>query len=223
MNTDEIRAQIEEYNAARGVKKSCILDGTRTGIKAHAVENISHLLFEADGLRADLAAMTAERDALNSQLSYACAVKAAFDERWRVENAKYNKAVVHLQRARGQRDTLNVELERMQKEVDKLPTYEAANAGLHDKLCAAAAERDAFKARAEAAERDVTCLISRSPYGLCKPYCKNNRPGCAGHAGCKPEWRGPTATASSTPPQPSQPTQPTQPPPQAAQTPERDA
>lgn len=67
---------------------------------------------------ASLAAMTAERDALSERVSYECAAKNAFDIRWRVENAKYNKSIVRLQRARRQRDTLESALAEAQRRAE---------------------------------------------------------------------------------------------------------
>ena len=56
-------------------------------------------------------------------------------------------------------------------------------------LAAMTAERDAFKARSEAAERDIRHAISMSPYAICGLFCKNHKPGCGG-VNCRPEWRG---------------------------------
>jgi hypothetical protein len=102
---------------------------------AHSREDVPYLLAETARLRAELDAMTAERDKLREQIdraehefealitrreqerdaaqrsaTYERGAKEAFDIRWQVENAKYNKSIVHLQKARGQRDAIKAEL-----------------------------------------------------------------------------------------------------------------
>ena len=60
---------------------------------------------------------------------------------------------------------------------------------LLDRVEALEAERDAWRERAEAAERDMLHAISMSPYAICGLFCKNHKPGC-GRKNCRPEWRG---------------------------------
>lgn len=82
---------------------------------------------------------------------------------------------------------LTADLAAMTAERDALINVQAQLNGV---MCGVRAERDAFKARAEAAERDMGHAISMSPYAICGLFCKNHKPGCGG-VNCRPEWRGP--------------------------------
>ena len=91
--------------------------------------NGQKLADDVSRLESELAAMTASRDALSTRVTYECGAKNAFDIRWQVENRKYNKSVVHLQRARGQRDALKWQLAAMTRRAE-CAISDLARAGL---------------------------------------------------------------------------------------------
>lgn len=58
-------------------------------------------------------------------------------------------------------------------------------------LAAMTAERDAWRRRAECAERDISKMLKTMPVGMCKQFCKRAGSMCGAWADCAPEWRGP--------------------------------
>jgi hypothetical protein len=71
---------------------------------------------------------------------------------------------------------------------------------LLDETARLRADLAAMTAERDAAVQDLTHMLSRSSVCVCKDYCKNHKPMCAGWGQCIPEWRGPDAPSKEVQP-----------------------
>ena len=101
-----------------------------------------------------------------------------------------------------ERDEARLEIDRMTDAYDlKMRVHDALNRDyvalrevhttLNGIMCGIRDDRDAWKARAEAAERDIEKMLHSMPLGMCKQFCKRTGSKCGAWADCAPEWRGP--------------------------------
>ena len=65
---------------------------------------------------------------------------------------------------------------------------------LTDELDVAYEQRDEYKARLDAEAAGIEQMLRILPVSICKKFCVNSSPHCAGWCECIPKWRGPQPT-----------------------------